>query len=148
MNTRSLLRTDTEWNTSHDGLMMPSWLVGLLIAAVGLSSCVAPTQNAEDPPSGDRLNAVQAVARPLDCSLMESFASEIAEGTGHATPQQALDSLDSDERPPGEPTFKVEEESLVTWVFLDNEDKVGSVIAQRAPWGLWIISGAEWCASE
>lgn len=105
----------------------------LTIMGIGLISCAGPSKTATSMP---------------DCPLIEDFNIDVAEGDGHATPQQALEAFVQDEHLPGTPTIETEEESRVVWALLDSGEKIGSIEAALTDWELWVISRGEWCIAE
>jgi hypothetical protein len=124
------------------------------MAAISLSACGGFTGGqAEEPDLAQTANA------PIDCALVEGFVIDYVEGdegdddsVGYATPQGALENLEQDhgyQLPSGPPSFMLEEEETVTWVYLDNEGKkIWSVTAELYPWGLWYIGGGQYCYEE
>ncbi|VAW42807.1 hypothetical protein MNBD_CHLOROFLEXI01-1153 [hydrothermal vent metagenome] len=105
------------------------------------SWCVEAASSSQD---------VQAIVKPLDCSLIEEAKlADIAQNSGYETPEQALDSLTFAQRPFGEVqsgvTYGEEGANYVRWLFSDDSNQTGSVTAAHAAWGLWVITGVQKC---
>ncbi len=99
--------------------------------------------------ASDTVDAAQLADAPLECPLAELTDFDIKEGSGYQTPKEALDSYLNDhpeiEHPPGEIAAKLEEEDGVTWIYVREGEKVGSISADYMPWGLWHVMGVERC---
>ena len=133
----------------YEGRCQPDRVVNTPAPTPTLFITAAPTPPAT---ADDALNAAQLADAPLDCPLGDDATFDYLEGYGYQTPQQALDAyLDEHpeiEHPPGEIAAKLEEAERVVWVYVREEEKVGSISAHYEPWGLWVVSGVERCVDE
>lgn len=118
-----------------------------LLILTGLASCTPPAGPILDPTSTPPPPTITPT-ETAGCQLFESFNTEVAEGEGYATPQEALEAFMQDETLPGEPVLETEEETSAAWAFLENGERIGFVRAGRHTDVLWNVTGGEWCVDE
>src|SRR5690606_20055589 len=126
-----------------------TWLLWSGLVFTSLVSCSAPAGTTPNPV--EPTITVPATVTPTEtagCQLFESSNRDVADGAGHATPQQALEVFiaDDDHLLPGEPVLETEEGERAVWALLENGERVGFVRAERTADGLWNITSGESCA--